>query len=260
MNLIQTAFECEAPVALVTGSGAPRVGRAIAVDLARAGCRIAIHANTSDDDAHKLAAELNERFKTESIVTLGAIEQDSVAEDLVDQTVQAFGRLDVLVNSAAIWKPTKLERVTAAEIRHYFDVNAIGTFLCARAAGEIMSTQASGGSIVNLGDWATVRPYMDHAAYFPSKGAIPTLTRNMAVELADRNPAIRVNCVAPGWIKTAWGEDADQRWQQRAVDESLWGRWGVPEDVARAAVFLDSPPAAFINGQLVEVNGGFRRT
>ena len=89
-----------------------------------------------------------------------------------------------------------------------------------------------------------------------AKGAIMAFTRSLAQSLA---PEVRVNCIAPGWIKTAWGDDADERWQQRAADESLSRRWGVPEDVARAAVFLVSPAAAFINGQIVEVNGGFRR-
>ncbi len=89
-----------------------------------------------------------------------------------------------------------------------------------------------------------------------AKGAVMAFTRSLAQSLA---PEVHVNCVAPGWIKTAWGEGADERWQKRAEEESLSGRWGVPEDVARAAVFLVSPAAGFVNGQIVEVNGGFRR-
>ena len=244
MNLIQSIFDCQAPVALVTGSGAPRVGRAVAVELARAGCRIAIHANTSRDDAQQLADELSDRFNTESIVTLGAVEQDGVAEKLVQQAVASFGRLDVLVNSAAIWRPTKLEEVTADEIRHYFDVNAVGTFLCARAAGNAMSSQSTGGSIVNLGDWATVRPYMDHAAYFPSKGAIDVMTRSLAVEFAARNPAIRVNCIKPGPVLLADDVTSEQR--EKLARSTLCGKVGTAEHIAHAVRFLCEN--TFVNG------------
>ena len=86
-----------------------------------------------------------------------------------------------------------------------------------------------------------------------TKGAIMAFTRSLAKSLA---PHVRVNCVAPGWIKTAWGERASAAWQERAVRESLLARWGTPEDVARAVRFLVSPEAAFITGQVLPVNGG----
>ena len=252
MNLLKTVFHCDAPVALVTGSGSPRVGRAIATELARHGCRIALHANTSVDQANDFATQLADRFGTRSIVTSGALDQDDVPERLVGETVEAFGRFDILVNSAAIWWPTVLNDVTPKEMRRYFDVNTVGSFLAARAAGAIMTSQPTGGSIVNLGDWATVRPYLDHAAYFPSKGAIDTMTRSLAVELAMRNPAIRVNCVKPGPVLLA-DEVPDQK-RQKLCESTLTGGIGTAEHVAHAVRFLCEN--TFVNGVCLPVDGG----
>jgi NAD(P)-dependent dehydrogenase (short-subunit alcohol dehydrogenase family) len=89
-----------------------------------------------------------------------------------------------------------------------------------------------------------------------SKGAVMAFTRSLSRSLA---PSVRVNCVAPGWIRTAWGEGASEVWQERARRESMLGRWGVPEDIAAAVHWLVSPEAAFVTGQVLAVNGGFRR-
>ena len=89
------------------------------------------------------------------------------------------------------------------------------------------------------------------------KGAVMAFSRSLAQSLA---PEVRVNCLAPGWVKTAWGDGASQYWQDRARDESLVGRWGTPTDIAQAACFLVSPAAAFINGQVLNVNGGWKRS
>src|SRR5262249_46536383 len=114
---------------------------------------------------------------------------------LVQQALEKLGRIDVVVNCAAIWERKPLESVTAADIRKHFDTNALGTFLISQRAGLAMVGQAEGGLIVTLGDWAVARPYKDYAAYFPSKGAVVALTRSLAVELGTRNPRVRVNCI-----------------------------------------------------------------
>ena len=157
---------------------------------------------------------------------------------------------DVLTGEAVSWP---FERRLDA----LWNMDVASTIHLGRLVGRKMKL-AGGGAILNTGwDGAERGMAGDGGQLFAlAKGAIMAFTRSLAQSLA---PEVRINCVAPGWIKTAWGEDAGQRWQQRAVDESLSGRWGVPQDVARAAVFLVSPAAAFINGQIVEVNGGFRR-
>ncbi len=249
---LQRVFGVEHPVALVTGSGAPRVGRAVAEGLARSGCRIAVHANSSRAEAERVANDLRKRFGVDAIVTLGSLDDESVPERIVGETTDAWGRIDVLVNCAAIWEPNPLENVTPAELRRYFDVNTLGSFLCARAAGLRMVRQSHGGSIVNLGDWATCRPYLDHAAYFPSKGGIEAMTRSLAVEFARRNPNVRVNCVQPGPVLLA--EDVTEEDRSRIAAATLVGRIGTPEAVAHAVRFLSEND--FVTGVCLPVDGG----
>jgi pteridine reductase len=158
----------------------------------------------------------------------------------------------VLVNCAAVWQRKRLEDVTAADVRLHFDVNALGTFLCAQQAGLAMVAQPEGGVIVNVGDWAEVRPYLDYAAYFPSKGAVTALTRSLAVELGTRNPNVRVNCVLPGPVMLPPELTADEK--RDAIRGTLVKREGSPQSVARAVLsFVDND---FITGVCLPVDGG----
>lgn len=252
MPTLQDTFQCDAPVALVTGSGAPRVGREIAIKLSALGCRLALHANESIDAAERVAEQLRQRHGADVIVTQGALDDESVPARLVEETHQYFGRFDILVNSAAVWRPTKLEAITPQEIRDYFNINTLASFLGARAAGLKMVDQPCGGSIVNIGDWATVRPYLEHAAYFPSKGAVEVMTRSLAVELAQLHPSIRVNCIKPGPVLLA--EDVSEEHQARIVDNTLVRRVGSPTHIAHAVQFLCEND--FVTGVCLPVDGG----
>jgi NAD(P)-dependent dehydrogenase (short-subunit alcohol dehydrogenase family) len=250
--MLQDIFQTPSPVALVTGSGSKRVGRAIAEHFAKLGCHIALHANTSVDEAKLAAQSLQAAHGIKAIVTEGSLAKDDTPERIVEETQSEFGRIDILVNSAAIWSPTKLEEITPDEMRRYFDINTLGSFMCARAAGNRMVQQDSGGSIVNIGDWATVRPYLDHAAYFPSKGSIEVMTRSLAVEFAARNKCIRVNCIQPGPVLLA--DDVDDEHQQKIAGSTLVGRVGTAQHVAHAAQFLCEND--FVNGVCLPVDGG----
>ncbi|WP_164102555.1 SDR family NAD(P)-dependent oxidoreductase [Candidatus Laterigemmans baculatus] len=241
----------EQKVAFVTGSGAPRVGNAIARRLAAMGFRIALHANSSLEHAEQTAAELRGQGVETKIVS-GSLEEAERAETLVDEVTAAMGRIDVLVNSAAIWYPTRLEEVTAAEVRRYLEINALSTFMAARAAGLRMVEQPEGGVIVNIGDWAVARPYLDHAAYFPSKGAVEAITRSLAVELAERNRSVRVNCVRPGPVLLA--EDMPEEKRQAVEQSTLLKRVGTPEHIAHAVQFLVEND--FVTGVSLPVDGG----
>ena len=249
---LQEIFGTEAPAVLVTGSGSKRVGRAIAERFASLGCNIALHANRSVAGANELAASLHKDHNVEAIVVSGSLEDDSVPERIVEETHHAFGRIDVLVNSAAIWTPTSLAKITPDEIRRYFDINTVGSFLCARAAGQKMIDQSTGGSIINIGDWATVRPYLDHAAYFPSKGAIEVMTRSLAVELGHRNARVRVNCIQPGPVLLA--DDVSDEHRQKVAGSTLVGKVGTAEHVAHAVQFLCEND--FVTGVCLPVDGG----
>lgn len=248
------AFDCEAPVALITGSGAPRVGRVIAEELSRRGCHVALHASSDTSAANLAASDWQQRFDREALVVQGSFEKDASFDRIVHDTEQHFGRLDILVNSAAIWFPRSLDEITPDEVRRYFQINTVSTLFCARAAARVMRDQPKGGAIINIGDWATERPYTDHAAYFPSKGAIETVTRSLAVELAAWNPSIRVNCVHPGPVLLT--ESVSQEVIDQLTDSTLVGRIGTPDDVALAVAALCEN--TFITGQSLTVDGGRR--
>jgi pteridine reductase len=238
-------------VALVTGSGKRRVGWHVAEALAARGYALAVHYRSSAAEA----AESVETFRARG-VEAEALQADLTDEHsvrrLIDDTLTRFGRLDVLVNAAAAWKSKKLEEVTAADVRHYFETNTLGTFLCTQQAGLAMVKQPEGGNIVTLGDWAVVRPYVNYAAYFPSKGAIPTLTRTLAVELGARNPKIRVNCILPGPVLLP--PDLPEAERRQAIDATLVKHEGSPENIAQAVLFfLDND---FVTGVCLPVDGG----
>jgi pteridine reductase len=238
-------------VAWITGSGAPRVGQTIARYFAAQGYRIAIHANTSIDSAQQCASELA-REGTESIILQGSVADPRFATHSVLQIVERFGRLDVLVNSAAVWDHQSFERTTAEDVLRQFETNTLGTFLCSQAAGLQMVTQCDGGAIVLIGDCAVLHPYPDFSAYFASKGAIETMTRSLAVELATRNPAIRVNAILPGPVMMS--SDISAATMNTIREQSLLKRDGSPEHVAQAAYFLATHE--FITGVCVPVDGG----
>ncbi|MAP10228.1 MAG: oxidoreductase [Rhodopirellula sp.] len=249
---LQDVFDTDDPVAIVTGSGSPRVGRVIAEELSRRGCHVALHANTSIDEAQQAASQWQQRFGREAIVVQGSLEEDATCDAIIDQTHQHFGRLDILVNSAAIWTPTRFENITGEEIRRYFQINSVASLLCARAAGRHMVAQSSGGCIINLGDWATVRPYAEHAAYFPSKGAIEVMTRSLAVELGANNARVRVNCVQPGPVLLS--DDVSQETVNELANSTLARRVGTPEDVAHAVGFFCEN--TFVTGVCLPIDGG----
>ncbi len=238
-------------VALVTGSGKRRVGSHVAQALADRGYSLVIHYRSSEEEAKEAVATLLARG-VQAIALQADLSEEQSVHHLVHQTVAHFGRIDVLVNCAAAWKSKKLEEVSAADVRHYFETNTLGTFLCSQQAGLVMVQQPEGGCIITMGDWAIARPYLNYSAYFPSKGAIPTLTRCLAVELGSRNPAVRVNCVMPGPVFLP--PDLPETERKQAIDATLVKREGSPENVAQAVLFLLDND--FVTGVCLPVDGG----
>jgi pteridine reductase len=238
-------------VAIVTGSGKRRVGWHVADALAARGYAVAVHYRTSAADAEETVAYLKQRGVDAAGFRADLTDEREV-KSLIQQVLDRFGRLDVLANCAAVWKRKKLEDVTAADVRLHFETNTLGTFLCAQQAGLAMVHQAEGGCIVNIGDWAEARPYLNYAAYFPSKGAIPTLTRCLAVELGTRNPKVRVNCILPGPVLLP--PDLPEAERRQAINATLVKREGKPENIAQAVLFfLDND---FVTGACLPVDGG----
>ncbi|MFO0878575.1 MAG: SDR family oxidoreductase [Gemmataceae bacterium] len=241
----------QAPVALVTGSGKKRVGWHIAEALARRGYHLALHYRSSAREATEAVAEFARLGVTVEAFQADLSQEDAV-HDLVRHTRERLGRIDVLVNSAAIWESKRLEEVTAADVRRHFEINTLGTFLCAQQVGLLMVQQESGGCIINIGDWAEVRPYLHYAAYFPSKGAVTALTRSLAVELASRNPHVRVNCILPGPVMLP--PDLPEEEKRQAIEATLVRREGSPRNVAQAVLSLIDND--FLTGVCLPVDGG----
>lgn len=239
------------PVALVTGSGKRRVGRAVADALAARGFALVLHYHTSAAEAAEAVAEFAARG-IEAIAIPADLADELAVKNLVAQTRVRFGRIDVLVTAAAVWGRKRLEDVTAADVRHQFEANTLGTFLCCQHVGLAMAKQPEGGAIVTIADWAIERPYVDYAAYFPSKGAIPTLTRTFAVELGTRNPKVRVNCVLPGPVMLP--ADLPEAERREAINATLVKREGSPANIAQAVLaFIDND---FVTGACLPVDGG----
>lgn len=236
---------------LITGSGRQRLGALLAHSLAAEGYRIVLHYHSSEAPAAATVTALQQQG-----VDAVALSADVTCQDQVDQMftacIKRFGKLDVLVTTAAHWEPSPLESLSAEQIRNSFEVNTMGTALCCRAAGLIMAEQATGGSIITVGDWAIERPYPDHLAYFISKGAIPAMTRALAVDLAGRNPKVRVNCIHPGPLLFPPGLSEAER--QQIKDASLLKKADCPEAFHQAVKFLIDNE--FVTGVCLPVDGG----
>ncbi|MEQ9411809.1 MAG: SDR family oxidoreductase [Fuerstiella sp.] len=239
------------PVALITGSGRRRVGYVIARFLAEKNYRIALHYNSSVEEACQTRDELRE-LGTECDVWQADVADENEVETMIRGVVDRFGRLDVLVTTASIWSTTPFEQITADDLRKNFDVNTLGTFFAARSAGRVMVNQPEGGAIVTIGDWAIERPYLDHAPYFVSKGSIPTLTRVLALELGHRNPRVRVNCIHPGPVMFPPGTPESE--QQQLIDSTLLKTADCPDMVAQAVDFFITN--TFVTGTCLPVDGG----
>ncbi len=243
--------QVESSAALITGAGRRRIGNVIARLLAEKGYTVGLHYHRSEGAARETAAEIESAGGVAACFQADVSDEGQV-ERLFDQFASRFGRLDVLVTTAAIWEPCDLETTTSADVRRHFEINALGTFLCCRRGGLIMADQNHGGAIVTVGDWATARPYRNYAAYFVSKGTIPTTTRMLAVELAHRNPRVRVNAILPGPVMLPDDLTEDER--QQVVAGTLLKREGSPEAVAHTVLYLVEND--YVTGVCIPVDGG----
>jgi 3-oxoacyl-[acyl-carrier protein] reductase len=242
--------------AVVTGSSSG-IGKAIALELAAAGANVMIHARASRDAALNVASKVRSLGREAEVVMFDLADTAS-HEKLVDAAWQWRQQVDIWVNNAGADVVTgdAARLPFAAKLNLLWQVDVAATIHLSRSIGQRMK-QRGRGVILNMG-WDQAEQGMggDSGEMFgPVKGAVIAFTRSLAQSLA---PEVRVHCIAPGWIKTAWGDNASEYWQERAQRESLSNRWGTPEDVARVARFAASPAADFMTGHVFPVNGGFR--
>lgn len=239
---------------LVTGASSG-IGRAIALRCARAGADLAITYRKNQEGAEATAREIRALGRRAEVLRTDISRQEDI-DLLAKQLQQAFTRIDVWINNAGADILTgeaarlsglqKLDLVLAVDVR--------GTVLASWAAVELMRKRG-GGSIINMA-WDHTEHGMageNPVIYSAAKGAVASFSRSLARDVA---PDIRVNILAPGFIETAFGEEADPKFRQEVIEMTPLARWGKPEDVAGAAVFLASDDAAFLTGQTIMVNGG----
>ena len=234
-------------VVLVTG-GARRLGRAIALALARRRARVAVSYRTSAREARETVEAL-ERLGAEALAVRADLARAGEVRRLIERVGQRFGRLDVLINSAAAFDRTPFGALSERDWDRALDANLKGPFLCALYASRLMRAHG-GGKIINLADWAGVRPYRDYLPYCVSKAGVIGLTKALAKELA---PAIQVNAVAPGPILPPAGMSRSAR--ERIARRVPLGRWGSPQDIVNTVLFL-LEGTDFMTGSVVFVDGG----
>ena len=231
--------------ALVSG-GARRIGREIALALAKAGADVAITYRTSLAQATQTASEI-EALGCRALAVECDVRSEASVRSAVAATKARFSRLDLLINNAAVFESAALDRISLDQWDTVFETNTRGPFLVAREAIEHL--RAAHGRIINIGSLGGIRAWAGHAHYCSSKAALHMLTQAMAKAFA---PQVSVNCIAPGWIDLddQPGDDA-----RRIAAKTPMQRNGTAQDVAQAVLFFATGPS-FITGQVLAVDGG----
>jgi 3-oxoacyl-[acyl-carrier protein] reductase len=240
---------------LVTGASSG-IGRAIALGAARAGADVALTYRANEDGAREVERQITAFGRRAVVIKLDVVDEASVRA-VGPAARQALGRLDVWVNNAgadvltgaaaALSPIEKLDRLLAVDLR--------GTMLASWQAAEILSAQEEGGVIINM-SWdhaLTGMPGSNPQLFAAVKGAVLAFSKSLARSLA---PRVRVNVLAPGWIETSFAAGLNDEMRRRVAESTPLKRWGTPDDVAGAAVYLASPAASFLTGQTILVGGG----
>jgi 2-deoxy-D-gluconate 3-dehydrogenase len=248
-------FDLHGKVAIVTG-GNGGLGRGMAIGLASAGADLVIAARNQAKTA-TTAAELRTHYGVQVLEQRVDVCEETAIRAMVEQTLSTFGRVDILVNNAGtnIRKPP--EQLSATEWHTILDTNLSSTFLCSQAVYAPM-VHGGGGKIINNGSMFSLFGGSHVLAYGASKGGVVQLTKSLAVAWAKDN--IQVNAILPGWLHTDLTNRAIQELPglyERVLTRTPQGRWGQPEDLAGAAVFLASRASDFVTGIALVVDGGY---
>jgi 3-oxoacyl-[acyl-carrier protein] reductase len=242
--------ELSGKVAIVTGAGR-NIGRAIALALAEAGAWIVVNARSNHGEADAVAREIAARGG-KALVHIGDVADAKAVQAMADAAIKQLGRLDILVNNAALRREKPFAEMSYVEWREIMDVTLDGTFHCVKACLPALK-QSGSGTIVNIGGLSAHTGAKDRAHVVTAKAGIIGFTRALAHDLAD--DGITVNCVVPGLIGTPRPKDKPEP-AHHLTHQTITGARGRPEDVAAAVRFLCGPGARYITGQAIHSNGG----
>jgi 3-oxoacyl-[acyl-carrier protein] reductase len=245
----------ENKVAIVTGAS-KGIGAGIAKGLAAAGASVVVNYASSREGAERVVAEITDKGG-KAIAVQGDVSKIADVQRLFAETKQAFGPLDTLVNNAGVFQAGPLEAVTEDEFHREFNTNVLGTILTIQEALKHFGSE--GGSVINIGSFVGANPPPMAVIYTATKGAVDTVTRGLAKELASRK--IRVNSINPGSTETEGthtGGFIGSDFEKQMIAQTPLGRLGQPEDIARVAVFLASEDAAWLTGETIVASGGLR--
>ena len=241
--------ELSGKVAIVTGAGR-NIGRAIALALADAGASVVINVRSNRDEAGKVVHEI-ERAGGKAVAVMGDIGEEKTAAALAEAALKAFGRIDILVNNAALRREKNIAEMSFAEWREVMNVILDGTFRCVHACLPAM--RKNGGTIVNLGGMSAHIGSKDRAHVMTAKSALVGFSRALAHDLAAEK--ITANCVVPGAIDTS-RPTTSQTPAHHLTHGTITGERGRPQDIAAMVRFLCGPNGRFITGQTIHISGG----
>jgi 3-oxoacyl-[acyl-carrier protein] reductase len=245
-----TTKELDGKVAIVTGAGR-NIGRAIALALADGGASVVVNVRSNRSEAEAVAREI-EAADGKALVHVGDVADAAAVQAMAEAATKHFGRIDILVNNAALRREKPFSEMSYAEWREIMDVTLDGTFHCVKACLPALR-QSGAGAIVNIGGLSAHTGAKDRAHVVTAKAGIIGFTRALAHDLA--SGGITVNCVVPGLIGTPRPKDEPEP-AHHLTHQTITGERGTPEDVAATVRFLCGPGARYINGQAVHANGG----
>jgi 2-deoxy-D-gluconate 3-dehydrogenase len=251
--MVLDKFKLDDRVALVTGASAG-LGAAIAVALAEAGAHVAAHGNSRTPDA---TCEVVSRTGRSSLALRGDLADKSVPRQIIEKTLEEFGRLDILVNNAGTIRRAPAVEYGEDDWATVIEVNLSAVFRLSQLAGRHMIERGGGGKIVNVASLLSFQGGITVPAYAASKGGVAQLTKALANEWARHG--VNVNAIAPGYMRTdnTAALQKDETRNRQILERIPAGRWGEPEDLAGAAVFLASSASDYVNGHVLVVDGGW---
>jgi len=245
----------EGKVAIVTGSN-KGIGRGIAIAFAKEGCKVVVNSHKNSKDAHDVVNEIK-RLGSDAIFVIADVSKESEVKNLIKKTVGKFGKLDILVNNAGILVMGTITNLTEKDWNRQMDVNLKGVFLCTKYSLQEMIKQGKGGRVINISSIAGLVGFPGISAYCASKGGVTELTREEALDCAQYG--ITVNAINPGVIVTDMtkGMLNDKKTKKMLMENTPVRRFGQPEDIGNAAVFLALDESSFITGHNLVVDGGW---